>query len=208
MRPTFFALALLLAACGSDDAASTTDVPNATPEADTPTETASAPGSASCLVGTWQIDPASMDLDKIEGMDQIPNADFSVGGSEGRSLLVFEGGGEAVQRFEDFSLTINASVSGMTMSVRNDYDGTARATYRVEGDRLVMEPGEADLTAQVSINGGAPQGNPFATDSIFETWERGRSSFSCEGDELLFDIRNPEDDAVVIRDVRYTRVAG
>lgn len=208
MRPALLLLSFLLVACGSDGDAPSATASDGSNEEAASTETASASSGDDCLLGTWQIDPASMDLDKVEGLDEIPDAEFSMGGSSGRALLVFEPGGDAIQRFEDFSITINAAVMGMTMSVRNDYDGRAEATYRVEGDRLAVEPGEADLTAQVSINGGAPQGNPFATESVFEEWERGRSTFRCSGDELMFDIRNPEDDQVVIRDVRYTRVAG
>ncbi|MEM1055112.1 MAG: hypothetical protein AAGI52_06270 [Bacteroidota bacterium] len=205
MRLTVFALALLLSACASEDPAPTGSAQS--PTEATPSASA-APSDESCLVGTWQIDPASMDLDKVEGMDQVPDAEFSVGASEGRALLMFGPDGDARQSFEDFSVTINADVMGMSMSVRNDYRGTADATYRVEGDRLVMEPNAADLTATVSVNGGESRPNPFATESIFETWERGRSTFDCEGDELMFDIRDPQDDAVFIRDVRYTRVSG
>ncbi|MEM6326377.1 MAG: hypothetical protein AAF791_04595 [Bacteroidota bacterium] len=207
MRPALVLLAFVLAACGTDSAPDTASSDSAT-EADTPTEIASAETGETCLVGTWQIDPASMDLDKVEGMDQVPDAEFSIGASTGRALLVFEPGGEAVQRFEDFSVTVNAEVMGMTMSVQNNYSGTASATYRVEGDRLVMEPGEANLSATLRVNEGAAEPNPFATESIFETWERGRSTFACEGDLLSFDIRDPSDDTVFIRDVRYTRVAG
>ena len=207
MRTLSLTLALLLTACGSGDSAPTggaDERANDTPSS--PAETASAAGPASCLIGTWQLDPASMDFDNSPAMQEVPDAEFSVGETSGRALLAFEADGDAVQTFEDFSVTVNASVMGMTMSVRNDYSGTAAAEYRVEGDRLVMEPGEADLTATVSVNGGAARANPFATESIFESWERGRSSFACEGDDLTFDIRDPEDDTVFFHDVRYTRV--
>ncbi|HIG73931.1 MAG TPA: hypothetical protein EYQ24_04965 [Bacteroidetes bacterium] len=214
MRFALLALALPLAACGSDPDAASTSGPEDGADASTAELASSdAPGGsagttgADCLVGTWQIDPATMDPSRVQGMDEIPDADFSVGGSEGRALITFESDGDAIQRFEDFSVTINASVMGQTMSVRNNYSGTARATYRVEDGRIVAEPGEADLTATVSLNGGSAEPNPFATESVFETWERGRSAFTCEGDELLIDIYNPEDDTLVIEDVRYTRVA-
>ena len=148
-----------------------------------------------------------MDFDNIPAMQEVEDATFSVGETSGRALIAFEPDGDARQTFEDFSVTINASVMGMTMSVRNDYSGTAAAEYRVEEDRLVMEPGEAALSATVSVNGGAASPNPFAAESIFESWERGRSSFTCSGDDLTLDIRDPQDDTVFIQDVRYTRVA-
>ena len=190
-------------AAPSDDSASS-DAPSA-PEA----AALSDASGAGCLIGTWQIDPASMDVGKVPAMQQIPDAQFSVGGSSGRALLVFEASGDAVQRFEDFSVTINASVMGQTVSVRNDYSGTARATYAVEDDRVVMTPGEAELTSSVSINGGAAEPNPFATESVFEEWERGRTAFECSGDDLTLDIYGPDSAGgeVFVRDVRYTRVA-
>ena len=209
MRFALFAFALLLSACGaepSDDApespASSSDEPVAA------TEPAAA-SDAACLIGTWQIDPASMDMDKVKGIQDIPNAEFSVGASSGRALLAFEPDGDAQQTFEDFSITINAAVSGIQMSVRNDYSGTASGTYAVEDDRIVMQPGDADLSIAVSVNGGAPMNNPMNIESLFEEGERGRTAFTCSDDELMFNIHSPDSAGgeEVIRDVRYTRVA-
>jgi hypothetical protein len=202
--------ALVATGCGTD----TPDAP-ADPASGEATAAAAAPeatddSSADCLIGTWQIDPASMDLEKIPALQELPDAEFSVGGSTGRALLAFEASGDAVQTFEDFSITIDASVMGQTVSVRNNYSGTARATYAVEDERIVMEPGEADLSASVNVNGGTAQPNPFATESVFEEWERGRTAFECEGDLLTVDVYEPDSDGgeAFIRDVRYTRVAG
>lgn len=207
MRPLLVLAALALAACGTDTPEASGE--SASGESRSAPEATAAPSGEDCLVGTWQIDPASMDLDKIPAMQEIPDAEFSVGESTGRALLAFDASGDAVQTFEDFSITIDATVMGQSMSVRNDYSGTAEATYTIEDDRIVMEPGEAELSTSVSINGGAAQPNPFATESVFEEWERGRTAFDCEGDALTFDIYGPESDGgdVFIRDVRYTRVS-
>lgn len=209
MRSALLVLALLTGACGAESSdapestASSSDEPVAT------TETASA-SDAACLIGTWQIDPASMDMNKVEGIQDIPNAEFSVGESSGRALIAFEPDGDAQQTFEDFSITINAAVSGIQMRVRNDYSGTASGTYAVEDDRIVMQPGEADLSIAVSVNGGASVSNPMGIESLFEEGERGRTAFTCSGDELMFNIHSPDSAGgeEVIRDVRYTRVAG
>ncbi|GAB5537128.1 MAG: hypothetical protein Rubg2KO_33770 [Rubricoccaceae bacterium] len=210
MRPAFLVLALLASACASD----TTDSPDpsSTPESlseNAVAETGSV-GDAECLLGTWQIDPASMDLNKVEGIQDIPNADFSVGASSGRALLAFESDGNALQTFEDFSITIDAAVSGIQMSVRNDYSGTASGTYAVEDGRISMEPGDADLSIAVSVNGGAPVDNPMGVESLFEEGERGRTAFTCSDDELMFTIHSPDSDGgeAFIRDIRYTRAAG
>ncbi|MEO0558413.1 MAG: hypothetical protein AAF170_09535 [Bacteroidota bacterium] len=210
MRPALFALALLASACASD----TSDTPDASSSPGTEPETAAvetaSASDAECLVGTWQIDPASMDLDKVEGIQDIPNANFSVGETSGRALIAFEPDGSAMQTFEDFSMTINAAVSGMQMSVRNDYSGTANGTYTVEDDRIVMEPGGADLSVSVSVNGGAPINNPMGVESLFAEGERGRTAFTCSDDELRVNIHSPDSAGgeEFIRDVRYTRVAG
>ena len=209
MRLALLILAVLASACGgepSDTPESPTSSPG-DPVATTESESAS---SDACLVGTWQIDPASMDMNKVEGIQDIPNAEFSVGESSGRALIAFEPDGTALQTFEDFSITINASVSGIQMSVRNDYSGTATGTYTVQGDRIAMEPGDADLSIAVSVNGGAPTNNPMGLESVFEEGERGRTAFTCSADELMFNIHSPDSAGgeEVIRDVRYTRVAG
>ena len=221
MRIALLVLVLLTSACAGDSetvTAATSDGvstspdgdPDGSPETDSEIADATLADDADCLIGTWQIDPASMDMDKVEGIQNIPNANFSVGGSSGRALLAFEPDGDALQTFEEFSITINAAVSGIQMSVRNDYSGTASGTYTVEDDRIVMQPGEADLSIAVSVNGGAPTQNPMGVESLFEQGERGRTAFTCSADELMFNIHSPDSagGAEVIRDVRYTRVAG
>jgi hypothetical protein len=207
MRLVLLLLVLLLSACGAES--SDAPVTDAGPSSE-PVATTAPTSEADCLIGTWQIDPSSMDVNKVQGVQDIPDADFSVGESSGRALIAFEANGDAMQTFEDFSVTVNANVMGLAMSVRNDYTGTAAGTYAVENDRIVMQPGEANLSASVSINGGAAKPNPFATESVFEQSERGRTAFTCSGDELMLNIHAPESDggAEVIRDVRYTRVAG
>ena len=202
--PTLLAL-LLASGCASEP-----DVPS--PEASGAADevaAASGAGGADCLVGTWRLDPASIDFDEIPGMSEMPDASFSVGETEGEALLVFGPDGGTVQRFEDFVLTIDATVGQMALSVANAFDGTAEATYAVEGDRITFTPGEADLTSTVTVNGTRRQ-NPFAVESIFESAERGRPTFDCSPEALSMDIYAPEADGgeLMFSDARYTRVAG
>ena len=142
-------------------------------------------------------------------MAENPDADFSVGETQGEALLVFDADGGTVQRFEDFVLTIDATVGQMALSIANAFDGTAEASYSVEGDRITFTPGEADLTSTVTVNGTRRQ-NPFMVESIFESAERGEPTFRCSSEVLSMDIRAPEADGgeVMFSDARYTRVAG
>ena len=211
MRSVFAVLALVLASgCASEpDTPEASDTASGDPTSST--ETASAPeasGAADCLVGTWTLDPTSIDFDDVPGMSEIPNATFSVGETQGEALLSFDASGGALQRFDGFVMTVDATVGGMSLSVANSFDGTAAATYVVEGDRIVFTPGDASLTSTVTV-GGTRRPNPLPIESLFESSERGEPTFRCTPDVLSFDIRAPEADGgeVMFSDARYLRVA-
>lgn len=221
-------IALALAACGSEPAgtdaatgpeASTqsTDAPHGAPTSAGPTlpdggpeelaEETAASGAEACLVGTWEMDAAqTFRAEQFARIVPMEGARFSFGGDSGRALLVFGPDGQARQRWDDFSVTINASVMGVSVGVVNQYEGTASARYTVEEGRLVFEPGEADMSSTVIVNGQS-RPNPFATESLFEQAERGRSAFTCSGDVLTLDIRDPQNDETLFTEVRYTRAA-
>jgi hypothetical protein len=208
---------LAFAACDREAETVDPDLEDATGAAapPAPEETAPAPAGltrADCLVGTWAMD-AEHSFRPETWASLAPGGDtrFEYGGSSGRALLTFAAGGGARQQFERFSLTLNGDTSAGEMSTTVAFDGAAEGRYAVEGDRLRLTPGEADLTSRVqaTVGGRAVSSAEVDVESLFESGEGSLLTFTCRGGELLLDVHeSAEGGRVLFDDARYTRVSG
>jgi len=215
--PVLLLALLALSACGDDPAADPdlgADAPgtDGVEEGVPPVPDAPALTGAACLLGTWAVDAERSFRPEVwESLAPGGEVRFEYGGTSGRALLTFEPGGATRQAFEDFALTLNGDTPAGEMSTTVSMSGTAEGRYTVEGDRLLFEPGEADLTTQarVHLGGNVVSNAAMDLESLFEGGERGRTTFICRGDELLLDIHeDAEGGRVLFDDARYTRVSG
>ncbi|SRR5690554_2885951 len=199
-------VALTLAAC-ADDPATTPGAPDTAPEAEAPTPSAS--GGAACLVGTWQADVESVyGPDFWERIMPRENGDFAFefAGSEGRALVTFGPDGAFRQRFEDFTVSIDAAMPMGQMRSTVAMDGTAEGTYSVHGDRLDMTPGTAhvSVTSSATMDGREMGTADLPFNDLFTSEAGAVVTFTCSGDELLVDIEVP-DSEIDFEDIRYVR---
>ena len=204
-RPTaLLALVLTLAACDRE-----AEAVDDFSEGEEPV-TSEASG-ADCLVGTWAVDAAhSFRPEMWDNLMPGGEVQFAYGGHDGRALLTFGPDGSTQQTFEDFELSIEAETAVGEILTTVAFDGTADGRYAVEDGALRFTPGAADLSSSARVNMG---GREMATaldevESLFERGERTLTTFTCSGDELLFDIHEaPEGGRVLFDDARYTRVS-
>ncbi len=206
---TRFALILLLPfafACGSDDSSGVSAAGDVS-QIDSPSINRT---GADCLVGSWEVDPESINMDGVNAMidESGGGVTMEFGGATGRGVMTFGSDGSARNTMENLALTINADSQVGEMEVTTTLDGTSDATYEIDGDQLHFEPGEADLSssARVVLGGREIRNSSMDLESFFETAERSLTTFECTGDVLLLDIHESADGGrMMFEDARYVR---
>ncbi|HLA64431.1 MAG TPA: hypothetical protein VK610_08370, partial [Rhodothermales bacterium] len=134
--------------------------------------------------------------------------------TSGRALVTFAPGGEMTQRFEDFSVTIDSDIEGMTMRMTMNMTGANDARYTVTGNELAFQSdngaGENTMHVSTSIEmAGRTMPAQEMDSSLFEAHEGDDGAtvtYECSGDELLLDIAADAEGQIFFNDARYTRV--
>ncbi len=204
-----FALLLLLPfafGCGGDSDGSTSTAGDVS-RIDSPSINRT---GGDCLVGSWEVDPESINMDGVNEMigEGGGGLTMAFGGASGRGVMAFGADGTARNTMENLAITINADSEIGAMEVTTTMNGTADATYTIDGDQLHFEPGEADLTSgsRVVLGGREISNMSMDLESLFETAERSMMTFECTGDVLLLDIHETaEGGRMMFEDARYLR---
>ena len=163
-----------------------------------------------CLVGSWELDPGSINLDAINEMtgEGSGGLTMSFGGTTGRGVMTFNADGSARSTMDNLAITINTDSQVGEMEVTTTMNGSSDATYTVDSDALHFVPGEASLTssARVILDGTEISNSAMDLESLFETAERSMTTFTCRGDVLLLDIHETaEGGRLMFEDTRYVR---
>lgn len=165
---------------------------------------------ADCLVGSWEVDPESINMDGVNAMIDESGGGLTMefGGATGRGVMTFGSDGSARNTMDNLAITINADSQVGAMEVTTTMNGTADASYEIEGNQLHFVPGEADLNSSARVVLGGREISNSSTDfeSLFETAERSMMTFECTGDVLLLDIhKTAEGGRMMFEDARYLR---
>jgi hypothetical protein len=185
------ALALLVTGCssdGDDTAATPTPTPEATvEETPTPTPAPTPLTAAECLVGSWDLDQASL----AAGLQQTIAADGTVGEVQpaGASWLSFDGSAVTLT-YESQSLTVTMNADGQQLDTTLAFDGPLTGTYTATDSQITVPAADTSTVTQVvsfTLNG-----EPFempAEESGANEYQgidlTGTQAYTCTEQELV-----------------------
>jgi hypothetical protein len=165
---------LLTAACAGSSGASTTTT------VDDSTTTTVAVGGADedCVVGTWTLDLESF-VRSMEGamggVGTVPVVEVT----SGSASITFDADGDTAGLYDDLNVQVELGedipVIDMILS------GQIVGTWAVEGDTLVLTPGEGSNLDVEALVDGEPFPLPIEPDTSLSS---SRSAISCDGDAL------------------------
>ncbi|MBB2924334.1 hypothetical protein [Cellulomonas cellasea] len=191
VAPALVALALLVTGCssgGDDAAASPTPTPEATvEETPTPTPTPTPLTGAACLVGSWDVDQASL----AAGLQQTVAADGTVGEVQtaGATWISFDGTSTTLT-YESQSLTVTMDVEGQQLGTTLAFTGPLSGAYTATDTELTVPAVDTSGVAQtLSFTlDGAPFEMP-AEESGADEYQgidlTGTQSYTCTEQELV-----------------------
>lgn len=174
---------LLVAACaGSGDATTITTVEESittsTTAPTTTTTTALSGIDEECVVGSWNLDLesfASSMEGAMGGVGSVPVVNVT----SGFASMTFEDNGEAAGVYDD--LTVQVELGADLPVIDMILSGQIVGTWSVEGDSLVLNPGDGSSIDVQALVDGEPFPLPIEPDTSLSS---SRSAISCEGDTL------------------------
>jgi hypothetical protein len=170
---------VLVTACASSGDTTTTTADEATTSSTTaaPTTT-TARTDEDCVVGSWTLDLDSF-VSSMEGAMGGAGSVPVVSVTSGSASMSFDDTGEAVGVYDD--LTVQVELGDDIPVIDMILSGQIIGTWSVEGETLVLTPGEgSNLDVQALVDGD-PFPLPIEPDTSLSS---SRSAISCEGDTL------------------------
>ena len=173
---------VLLAACaGSGDASTTTVDETTTTTTTTLSTTATTAASGAdedCVVGSWTLDPESFATSMegaMGGAGMVPVVEVT----SGSASMTFEDNGGADGVYDNLNVQVELGddipVIDMILS------GQIVGTWAVDGETLVLDPGEGSSLDVEALVDGEPFPLPIEPDTSLSS---SRSAITCEGDML------------------------
>jgi hypothetical protein len=194
------ALAVIIAACGSDAATTTTDsgvtattltstVSSAVATAPKTTTTTTAPAtttttervmaSADCLVGDWELDSAAF-LDEVFAAAEAELDGGSISHGGGEYAIALAADGTFVGTRDNWQMRFEAPDGVFVTTL----DGSEEGTWSVEGDTISIFTDVSNIAVSSAIEvDGELQELPFASTQTMRTDVfEGSGTFTCDGD--------------------------
>jgi hypothetical protein len=169
----------LIAACaGSGDATTSTTADAATTTSTATTATAASGADEDCVVGNWTLDVESF-ARSMEGAMGGAGTVRVVEVTSGSASITFEGNGQAAGVYDNLNVQVElgANIPVIDMILLGQIVGT----WSVEGETLVLTPGEESNLDIEALVDGEPFPLPVEPDTSLGST---RSTISCEGDTL------------------------
>jgi hypothetical protein len=186
-------LAVLVLACGGEAATTstvetpttslttTTAPPPTTASPTTVTTTTGGAGvEADCLIGDWVLDLESFEQLMESAMAGAEDG-IGVSVTEGGGTLAFGADGTASGGYQDLTLALDLGSEGLPV-VEVILNGTVVGTWALEGETLILTPGEeSSFEVSASVDG---EPFPIPLDPEMVSFGSTRSEVACEGDRL------------------------
>jgi hypothetical protein len=202
---TLMAIAVTIAACGGDDAATTTtgvgnaagvtqaaeaetttttEAPTTTTTTEAPTTTQAAVG-ADCLVGTWELDSEAF-IEQIfaaadeTGFEDLGEVTVSHGG--GSFVVTMNADGSYVGDRDNWQIRLSAAEGTFVTTLNGEEAGT----WSTEGDELTVTSESSSLQVSFAAEvDGVLQELPFGGPETVASRELGGTGpFTCDDDTL------------------------